>query len=195
MFSHSEMRLLINQLAMLIKQMQKQVNETDLHDPAHVRLENKLITLVGIKRKVMAKLENSEPPEITCAKNRKVLIVDDSETVREVVRCYFNELGFKHVDCAIDGLQAWRKLQMSVEKCQPYGLLVSDWNMPNMTGLQLLQAVREDTSLCSLPTYLITGIRDKDRILTAIRHGINGYLIKPVNFNHIKKHFAKYLGE
>lgn len=191
MFSLSEMKLLNIQLTADIQQAQRQVHQSDFADPNHSRLENKLITLTSIKRKVSTRL--SEPPYTDITITPRVLVVDDSETVRDVVRCYFIELGFEQVDVANDGEQAWRKLQAGLEQSKPYGLLVSDWNMPKLDGLSLIKNVRQHQALHNLPSYLITGIQEKQQILEAIKHGINGYLVKPINYNHIKKKFSKYL--
>ena len=193
MFSLSEMKLLLIQLTADIKQTQLEVQNTRFDSPIHLRLENKLITLISIKQKLNKKIEHSYHKENESHPLPRTLIVDDSETIRDVIRSYFIELGFDNVDMAADGSQAWSRLQQSVEQSNPYGLLVSDLNMPNMNGLQLLKSVRQDRVLHGLPTYLITGVREKELIMQAIKHGINGYLVKPINFNHIKKKFSKYL--
>lgn len=192
MFSLSELKLLMSQLGEDIAMTQKQINETGVEDAAHVCLENKLIVLVGIKRKLAVKFEESCALEAKSDEQLRILIVDDSEAMREVLRCYFMELGFECVDMAADGLEAWRKLQLQLSKGLPYGLIVSDWNMPKMSGIELLVNIRDDKHIGGTPVYLLTANRDKACIVDAIKKGVNGYLVKPVNFNHIQDKFAKF---
>ena len=168
MFTLSEMKLLMIQLTADIKQTQFEVHQTKLDDPSHLRLENKLITLIAIKQKISAEIEQNNHQDKQAFSLPKTLIVDDSESTRDVIRCYFIELGFEQVDIAADGSQAWSRLQQGVEQSDPYELLVSDWHMPNMDGLQLLKSVRKDKTLHRLPTYLITGEREKELIMQAI---------------------------
>ena len=193
MFTLSEMKLLMIQLTSDIKQTQLQVHQTPFDDPHHIQLENRLITLIAIKKKVANKLENQCNKENNAFRLPKTLIVDDSDSVRDAIRSYFLELGFDQVDMAADGAQALNRLKQNLEQPTPYGLLVTDWNMPKMNGLELLKSVRQDKHLHDLPTYIITGIREKELIMQAIKHGVNGYLVKPINYNHIKKKFSKYL--
>ena len=193
MFNLNEIKWLAEELVQSINKLQKKVKETDINDPAHVVYENKLIVLVGIRSKLMIKLAAEKQREAAKTRSLRVLVVDDSEAVREVLHCYFLELGFEQVDMAADGMQAWRKIQLHNEKGDPYGLVISDWNMPNMSGIQLLHAIREDKQLFGTPIYLVTAVRDKEKILSAIKQGINGYLVKPVNYNHIRDKFSKYL--
>ena len=104
----------------------------------------------------------------------KFLVVDDFSTMRRIVRNLLKELGYVNADEAEDGAIALQKL-----KNAPFDFVVSDWNMPNMDGLQLLQAVRADPSLKHLPVLMITAEAKKENIIAAAQAGASGYIVKP----------------
>jgi two-component system, chemotaxis family, chemotaxis protein CheY len=104
----------------------------------------------------------------------KFLVVDDFSTMRRIVRNLLKELGFSKVDEAEDGAIALQKLQAG-----GFDFVVSDWNMPNMDGLQLLQAVRADPALKHLPVLMITAEAKKENIIAAAQSGASGYIVKP----------------
>ncbi len=104
----------------------------------------------------------------------KILVVDDFPTMRRIVRNLLKDLGFDNVDEADDGLMALEKLRNS-----DFNLVVSDWNMPNMDGLTLLQTIRADADLSALPVLMVTAEAKKENIIAAARAGANGYVVKP----------------
>ncbi len=104
----------------------------------------------------------------------KFLVVDDFSTMRRIVRNLLKELGFAKVDEAEDGAIALQKLKEG-----GFDFVVSDWNMPNMDGLQLLQAVRADPALSHLPVLMITAEAKKENIIAAAQSGASGYIVKP----------------
>lgn len=104
----------------------------------------------------------------------KFLIVDDFSTMRRIVRNLLKELGYTNADEAEDGAVALQKL-----KTGGFDFVVSDWNMPNMDGLQLLQAVRADAALKHLPVLMITAEAKKENIIAAAQSGASGYIVKP----------------
>lgn len=104
----------------------------------------------------------------------KFLVVDDFSTMRRIVRNLLKELGFVNVDEAEDGAVALQKL-----KGGGFDFVISDWNMPNMDGLALLQAVRADGSLRHLPVLMITAEAKKENIIAAAQSGASGYIVKP----------------
>jgi len=104
----------------------------------------------------------------------RFLVVDDFSTMRRIVRNLLKELGFSKVDEAEDGAVALQKL-----KAGEFDFVVSDWNMPNMDGLQLLQAVRADAALRHLPVLMITAEAKKENIIAAAQSGASGYIVKP----------------
>ncbi|OIQ97310.1 chemotaxis protein CheY [mine drainage metagenome] len=104
----------------------------------------------------------------------KFLVVDDFSTMRRIVRNLLKELGYVSADEAEDGAIALQKLRNG-----DFNFVVSDWNMPNMDGLQLLQAVRADPRLKHLPVLMITAEAKKENIIAAAQSGANGYIVKP----------------
>ena len=104
----------------------------------------------------------------------RFLVVDDFSTMRRIVRNLLKELGFANVDEAEDGAVALQKL-----KSAPYDFVVTDWNMPNMDGLTLLQNIRATPSLKHLPVLMITAEAKKENIIAAAQAGASGYIVKP----------------
>ena len=106
--------------------------------------------------------------------NTKFLVVDDFSTMRRIVRNLLKELGYSNVDEAEDGAIALSKL-----KGGGFEFVVSDWNMPNMDGLTLLQHIRADPELAKLPVLMVTAEAKKENIIAAAQVGANGYIVKP----------------
>jgi len=104
----------------------------------------------------------------------KFLVVDDFSTMRRIVRGLLKELGFLNVDEAEDGVVALAKL-----KSEAFDFVVSDWNMPNMTGIDLLRAIRADAALAHLPVLMVTAEAKKENIIEAAKAGASGYVVKP----------------
>ncbi|MEW5893639.1 MAG: chemotaxis response regulator CheY [Pseudomonadota bacterium] len=125
-------------------------------------------------------------------KNLKFLVVDDFSTMRRIVRNLLKELGFTNVDEAEDGAVALQKLKTIGN----FQFVVSDWNMPNMTGIELLKAIRADESLKHLPVLMITAEAKKENIVEAAQSGASGYIVKPftaaVLEEKMNKIFEKY---
>jgi two-component system chemotaxis response regulator CheY len=107
-------------------------------------------------------------------KNLRFLVVDDFSTMRRIVRSLLKELGFNNVEEAEDGVAALARL-----KAGGVDFIVSDWNMPNMTGIELLKAIRADDALKSLPLLMITAEAKKENIVEAAQAGASGYIVKP----------------
>ncbi len=106
--------------------------------------------------------------------NTKILVVDDFSTMRRIVRNLLKELGFTNVQEAEDGAVALKMLHSD-----PFDFVVSDWNMPNMTGIELLRAIRADASLKHLPVLMVTAEAKKENIIEAAQAGASGYVVKP----------------
>ena len=104
----------------------------------------------------------------------RILVVDDFETMRKIIRSLLTEIGLTNVAEADDGLTALPMLQTD-----KFDFLISDWNMPGMQGIDLLKAVRSDESLKSMPVLLVTAESKREQILEAAQAGVNGYIIKP----------------
>jgi two-component system chemotaxis response regulator CheY len=108
------------------------------------------------------------------AENMRFLIVDDFSTMRRIIRNILKEIGYAHADEAEDGQVALAKL-----KSAAFDFVVSDINMPNMNGFQLLQSIRADESLKGLPVLMVTAEARKEDIVTAAQSGASGYIVKP----------------
>ena len=104
----------------------------------------------------------------------KFLVVDDFSTMRRIVRNLLKELGYTNAEEAEDGAVALSRL-----KSEKFDFVVSDWNMPNMTGLELLKNIRADESLKTLPVLMITAEARKENIIEAAHAGASGYIVKP----------------
>ena len=104
----------------------------------------------------------------------KFLVVDDFSTMRRIVRNLLKELGFSNVDEAEDGQVALHKLKNGM-----FDFVVTDWNMPNMTGIELLKAIRADAQLKHLPVMMVTAEAKKENIIEAATAGASGYIVKP----------------
>ncbi len=106
--------------------------------------------------------------------NTKFLVVDDFSTMRRIVRNLLKELGYSNVEEAEDGLAGLEKLRNG-----DFEFVVSDWNMPNMDGLTMLQNIRADAKLKHLPVLMVTAEAKKENIIAAAQAGANGYVVKP----------------
>ena len=107
---------------------------------------------------------------------KKVLVVDDSAVMRQIIKKNLKELGFGELSEAENGAAGLKKAGE-----EPVDLIVSDWNMPNMTGLEFLKAVRADTSLKGIAFIMVTSESDKEKIMEAVKAGVNQYIVKPFN--------------
>ncbi len=104
----------------------------------------------------------------------KFLVVDDFSTMRRIVRNLLKELGYSNVDEAEDGAMALSKL-----KNENFDFVISDWNMPNMDGLEMLKQIRADAGIGKLPVLMVTAEAKKENIIAAAQAGANGYVVKP----------------
>ena len=104
----------------------------------------------------------------------KILIVDDFSTMRTIVKDLLRELGFSHFEEAEDGDKAWSMIQE-----ESYDFIVCDWNMPNMSGLELLKKVRNESMVKEIPFLLISAEAKRSQIIEATESGVNGYIVKP----------------
>lgn len=116
----------------------------------------------------------------------KVLVVDDAATMRRIVRSLLRELGIKNVREAEDGEMALEDL-----KRHKADLVVSDWAMPKMTGIELLRAIRQDTALKDTPVLMVTAESKKENIMEAVQAGVNNYIVKPFNSKTLEEKLNK----
>ncbi|HLC26147.1 MAG TPA: chemotaxis response regulator CheY [bacterium] len=120
--------------------------------------------------------------------NIKILIVDDFSTMRRIVKNLLRQLGFNNIQEADDGTTALEQL-----KTDPVDLIISDWNMPKMTGLDLLKAIRGDDKLKKIPVLMVTAEARKENIVEAVQAGVNNYIVKPFTAETLKEKMEKVL--
>ena len=112
----------------------------------------------------------------------RFLVVDDFSTMRRIVKNILKQLGYENIEEAEDGAQAYSKL-----KSGNFEFVVSDWNMPNMDGLELLKKIRSDDQLKHLPVLMVTAEAEKDKVITAIQAGVSIYVVKPFTAEVLKE--------
>ncbi|TLU73123.1 response regulator [Lichenicoccus roseus] len=122
-------------------------------------------------------------------KSMNVLIVDDYKTMLRIIRNLLKQIDFNNVEEAMDGGEALSKLRVG-----NYGLVISDWNMQPMTGLELLTEVRKDTRLKTLPFIMITAESKTENVVAAKQAGVSNYIVKPFNAETLKGKIEKVLG-
>ncbi|MFN8722804.1 MAG: chemotaxis response regulator CheY [Rhodospirillales bacterium] len=120
----------------------------------------------------------------------KVLVVDDYATMRRIIRNLLTQIGFTDVDEAADGASALSKLREA-----KFGLVISDWNMEPMTGLQLLKEVRADKVLKDTPFIMVTAESKTENVVAAKQAGVNNYIVKPFNAETLKSKIQSVIGE
>lgn len=120
----------------------------------------------------------------------KILVVDDSSTMRRIIKNTLNRLGYKDLFEAENGAQAWEVLQQNAD----IGVLVTDWNMPEMNGLELVQKVRAEQRYTDLPIIMVTTEGGKTEVITALKAGVNNYIVKPFTPDVLKEKLEAVLG-
>ena len=121
--------------------------------------------------------------------NIPILVVDDYKTMLRIIRNLLKQLGFNNVDEATDGSSALQKL-----RDKSYGLIISDWNMEPMTGLELLKEVRSDTQLGELPFIMVTAESKSENVVAAKQAGVSNYIVKPFNAETLKSKLEAAIG-
>lgn len=125
----------------------------------------------------------------------RVLIVDDMSTMRKIVKKICTEIGFTDITEAADGNQAWEAITNAPA---PIGLIISDWNMPNCTGLELLKRIRADHRYKKTPFLLVTAEAEQAQVMEAIKAGVDQYVVKPFTRDDLVKKLGmvhkKYVG-
>jgi two-component system chemotaxis response regulator CheY len=112
-------------------------------------------------------------------KETKILVVDDMTTMRKLVKKTLNDNGYLNVNEADDGDHAWPEIEKGLMIGQPYQLIISDWNMPRMSGIELLRKMRTKEETRPVPMILLTAEAEKHQVLEAIQAGVSAYITKP----------------
>ena len=118
----------------------------------------------------------------------RFLVVDDFSTMRRIVKNFLNDLGYNNVAEADDGTTA-----LPILRSGNVDFLITDWNMPEMQGLELLKLVRSDPALAKLPVLLLTAEAKREQIVEAAQAGVNGYVVKPFTAQTLKEKIEKIL--
>ena len=118
--------------------------------------------------------------------NMKILVVDDFDTMRKIITNLLRQLGFKNITDADDGTTALAKLKEG-----KFDFISSDWNMPKMSGLELLKTVKGDADLKDVPFMMVTAEALKENIIAAIQAGANDYIVKPFNATTLEEKINK----
>ncbi|MGZ3578835.1 MAG: chemotaxis response regulator CheY [Syntrophales bacterium] len=121
-------------------------------------------------------------------KKIKILVVDDFATMRKVIRNLLKQSGYEDVTEAEDGVTA-----MSMLKSTKIDFVISDWNMPNMTGIELLRAVRSDKELSTMPFLMVTAESLKANVVDAVKAGVSNYIVKPFTAEVLGEKIEKIL--
>lgn len=118
--------------------------------------------------------------------NIRILVVDDFSTMRRIIRGILRELGFNNIIEADDGVTAWPLIEKG-----DFDLIVTDWNMPKMSGYELLCKIRASEQFSALPVLMVTAETKREQIITAAKAGVNGYIIKPFTTESLKEKIDK----
>jgi len=118
----------------------------------------------------------------------KILVVDDFATMRKVVKNLLKQAGYENIVEAEDGVAALRIL-----KSQKVDLIISDWNMPNMSGLELLKAVRADSELSKMPFLMVTAEALQENVIAAVKAGVSNYIVKPFTAEVLNEKITKIM--
>ncbi len=122
-------------------------------------------------------------------RNMRILVVDDFQTMRRIIINLLKQLGLNNVTEADDGTTAWEKL--NAEKID---LIISDWNMPKMTGIDLLGKVRGDDRFKTTPFIMVTAEGKRENVIAAVQAGVSNYIVKPFNAATLKEKLTKVIG-
>ena len=128
-------------------------------------------------------------------KPTRILIVDDFEIVRIMLRNALGNLGHTDIDEAEDGQVALQKIQAAEFETKPYTIVFCDWNMPNMTGIEVLEAVRKNPHYAKLPIVMVTAEAEQKQVVQALRSGATDYIVKPIAPDILEKKVNKILNK
>lgn len=123
--------------------------------------------------------------------NMKILVIDDMATMRKIIKNMLTQIGFTNIEQADDGATAWPMVQEATEKGEPYEFIVSDWNMPQMTGLELLEKMRASDEYKDLPFLMITAEAEQGNVVIAVKAGVSNFIVKPFSAQVLKEKIDK----
>ncbi len=121
----------------------------------------------------------------------KFLIVDDVSTMRKIIKNILGDLGYTNLVEAVDGVNALEILNQNLKTDAPVQFIISDWNLPNMMGIDLLKQCKKTPEFKAPPFVLVTAESEQHQILESVKAGISDYIVKPFSFNKIKEKLEK----
>jgi two-component system, chemotaxis family, chemotaxis protein CheY len=121
----------------------------------------------------------------------KILVVDDMSTMRKILKNMLKKMGFTNIEEADDGATAWPMIEGALGSEAPFEFIVSDWNMPGMTGIDLLGKVRGHDKLKGLPFLMVTAETEQGNVVTAVKAGVSNFVVKPFTQDTLKDKIAK----
>ncbi len=130
---------------------------------------------------------------IVADESMNILIVDDMLAFRKIVRAQLASLGLKRVTEKEDGDYAWDALQGAIDDGEPFSLIICDWNMPRLSGIDLLEKIRNDERTKDLPFIMLTAEGEVQNVMRAIKLGVNEYIVKPFNADQLQAKLSTVL--
>lgn len=127
------------------------------------------------------------------SKQLKILLVDDFEMIRSLLKQALKQLGYTDLSEAVDGVDALDKINKAHESGQPFDLIFLDWNMPKMTGIEVVQKCKSDDKHKNLPFIMITAEREQKSVVTALKAGVSDYVIKPFSPRQLSSKIERIL--
>lgn len=123
--------------------------------------------------------------------NMKILVVDDMATMRKIIKNMLNKIGFTNIVEADDGATALPQVDSAIELGEPFEFVISDWNMPHMSGLDFLKKLRSREDTKKLPFLMITAEAEQSNVVTAVQAGVSNYIVKPFSAQTLKEKIDK----
>jgi two-component system chemotaxis response regulator CheY len=125
----------------------------------------------------------------------RILIVDDFSNMRSLIRTMLSEIGYKNIAEAPDGLQAYNLITEAAKKNEGFSLLILDWNMPVMSGFELLKLCKSQPATKDIPILMITAESDKESVISAIQAGASNYVLKPITKDVFREKLHKIVSQ
>ena len=123
--------------------------------------------------------------------NMKILVIDDMATMRKIIKNMLGQIGFTNITEADDGATAWPMIEEARTGGEPYEFIVSDWNMPQMSGLDLLKKMRDMEEYKKLPFLMITAEAEQGNVVIAVKAGVSNFIVKPFSAQVLKEKIDK----
>ena len=125
----------------------------------------------------------------------KILVIDDMATMRKIIKNMLNQLGFTNITQADDGATALPLIEEAVKTGEPFEFIVSDWNMPQLNGLDLLKKIRATENLKATPFLMITAEAEQGNVVVAVKAGVSNFIVKPFSAQVLKEKIVKIFGQ